>query len=99
MSLTGVILGTICQAMLGLFIFMVVAFAGTTHTETPLSTLQTSIINACFYLLPGLCVISALIVIFAYTKGAGSVTYWWYALPPTATLVFLVWLSTMVIDK
>lgn len=90
MSFTGVVLGTIGQLVLGYFLFMLVVFSGggAANGATP-GRWALGILNLSIYLLPGLCVLSAGIVIQLYRHGAGGGAYGWYALPLLATALYL----------
>lgn len=89
MSLWGVILGTFGQGLLGYMLFMVVAFSPTGSDN--LTPGQLNLLDLSLYLLPGSCLVSALIVLYGYRVGAGARIYWWYALPLLLTLIYVIY--------
>lgn len=97
MSLTWTVLGTIAQLLLAYFLFMVVVFsAGGIANGVTLGRVQLGILNLSVFVLPGLCVLSAAIVVFLHLRAGSATSYWWYAMPLGATLLYLayaVWLG------
>lgn len=93
MSLTWVIIDTIAQLMLAFFLFMLVAFSagGIVNRKEPLKPIQSSLLNLSIYLLPGLCLVSALLLICGYRNNWSTATYWWQLLPITATAIYLAY--------
>lgn len=87
MSSAWVIVGTIGQLFLGMFMLLITIFGGAgvvdhaSRAGRTLSSLQSGIIDWSIYLLPALCFASAGIVIYLYKHGGGVSSYWWY-LPP-----------------
>lgn len=97
MTLAWTLLGTIAQLTLALFLFMLVVFsAGGIANGMALGRLELGILNLSVFALPGLCVLSAAIVIVLHLRGGSAASYWWYAMPLAATLLYLayaVWLG------
>jgi hypothetical protein len=92
MSFGWTLAGTIAQLMLALFLFMVVVFsAGGIANGTSLDKFQLGVLNLSMYLLPALCVLSALVVVYLQWRGGGAMSYWWYAMPLVATMLYLVY--------
>jgi len=92
MSFGWTLAGTIAQLMLALFLFMVVVFsAGGIANGASLDKFQLGILNASMYVLPALCVLSALIVVYLQWHGGGAMSYWWYAMPLAATVLYLAY--------
>lgn len=93
MSLTWVIIGTIAQLMLAFFLFMLVAFSagGIVNRKEPLKPIQSSLLNLSIYLLPGLCLVSALLLIYGYRHEWNATTYWWHLLPIAAAAIYLTY--------
>jgi hypothetical protein len=90
MSLGWTVVGTIAQLMLALFLFMLVVFSASgVANDGSLGKFQLGILNLSIFLLPALCVLSALIVCMLHWRGAGAMAYWWYALPLVGTAVYL----------
>ena len=94
MSLIAVILGTIFQLALSLFLFMLAAFAGGGIVNgRNLSELQIKILDISLYVLPCLCLISAGIVIYQYTHGGTNNSFWWYSMPIVAAIIYIIYVS------
>jgi hypothetical protein len=92
MSFGWTLLGTIAQLMLAPFLFMFVAFsAGGIANGASLDKLQLGLLNLSMFLLPALCVLSALIVMYLQRHGGGVLSYWWYTMPLAATALYLVY--------
>ncbi|OOG51111.1 hypothetical protein [Rhodanobacter sp. C01] len=92
MSLTWTILGTISQLLLAYLLFMVVVFSATgIGNDDPLGKLQLNILNLSMYVLPALCAASAGIVVYLHRHGGSAASYWWYAMPLVATVLYLVY--------
>ena len=92
MSLFGVIVGTFGQLCLGMCLFMVAAFTGGGIANgNTLSSMQMAILNGALFVLPGLCAISAGIVIYACATHGSPHQYWWYVMPIAACAVYLVY--------
>jgi hypothetical protein len=96
MSLTWTVLGTFGQLLLAYVLFMLVAFsAGGLANGMTLGKLHSGILNASIFVLPGLCVASAVIVIGLHVAGASASAYAWYALPLAATAAYLAYLAAL----
>lgn len=94
MSLTWVVLGSMFQLALSVFLFMLAAFTGGGYASgRSLSDLQVLILDRSLYVLPGLCIISAGIVIYQYTQGGTNNSFWWYSMPIVATIAYMVFVS------
>ena len=94
MSLIGVILGSIFQLGLSVFLFMLAAFAGGGIVSgRNLSELQIRILDISLYALPCLCLISAGIVVYQYTHGGTNNSYWWYCMPIAAAIIYIIYVS------
>ena len=94
MSLTGIIVGSIAQLCLAMFLFMLAAFAGGGMANgRHLSDLQMKVLNIAIYLLPFLCLISAGIVLYCYTKGGTPGVYWWYSMPIVGAVIYCIYVS------
>lgn len=92
MSLLWVILGTIAQLMLAVFLFMVVAFsAGDIFNNDSLNKLQMTILNMSLFVLPGICILSAGMVIYYYIVGGSSTVYWWNIVPVISAALYLIY--------
>ncbi|HET7930857.1 MAG TPA: hypothetical protein VFL63_05670 [Rhodanobacteraceae bacterium] len=92
MSLAWTVLGTIGQLLLAYLLFMLVAFSGGGLVSgTSLGKRQRRILDLALFVLPGLCVASAIIVIGLQVGGAGAGAYGWYALPLAATAAYIAY--------
>lgn len=96
MAITWVIIGSIGQLMVAMFLFMLVAFsAGGIANGNSLSKRQMSVLNLSIYALPATCLLSAGIVIYFYCTGASVIAFWWHLLPLGATVAYLLFVSTI----
>jgi hypothetical protein len=92
MSFGWTLAGTIAQLLLALLLFMFVVFSASGIANAgSLSKLQLGILNASLYLLPALCVLSAIIVVYLQRHGGSAMSYWWYTMPLMATVLYLVY--------
>lgn len=92
MSFGWTLTGTILQLMLANGLFMLVAFSGGGLANgSKLGKWQMRILNGSLFLLPGLCVFSACLVLCLYWRGANAVAYAWYALPVLATVWYVAY--------
>ncbi|MGN6578697.1 MAG: hypothetical protein ACTHJ1_01755 [Bordetella sp.] len=92
MSLRGVILGTVLQIMLAYFFFMLVVFSAAGIANAGgLSKFQAGVLDFSIYALPATCLVSAGIVLCFYKSGAGPSSYWWYAAPLAALVLYFVY--------
>lgn len=89
MSSGWLILGTIVQLVLACFLFMVVVFSAAGMANA--SRFQLAVLNLSMYALPALCILSAGVVLYLYRHGGSAASYWWYALPLAATVLYLVY--------
>ncbi|GLQ96166.1 hypothetical protein [Dyella mobilis] len=96
MTLGWTLLGTIVQMGLVPFLFMVVVFsASSIGNDGSLGKFHTGLLNLCIFALPAISALSALIVIFLHWHGGGAESYWWYAMPVVATVLYLVYAITL----
>ncbi len=96
MSFGWTLAGTILQLMLANFLFMLVAFSGGgLASGGSLGKRRLGVLNLSLFLLPGLCVLSACIVIFLHWRGGGAISYAWYALPLVATAFYVVYVTVL----
>lgn len=96
MSLTWVIIGSLVQVMLAMFLFMLVGFSASSIVNSnSLSKLQMGVLNLSLYALPATCMLSAAMVIYYYCVGASARAYWWYLLPMLLAAVYLVYASLL----
>lgn len=92
MSFTGVIIGTLVQLGLAGFLFMATIFTGAgIGNVNQLSDAQMSVLTLSIYVLPGSCVVSGIIVWWAYRNQSGAIAYWWYALPLLLAAAYFVY--------
>ena len=92
MSIGWVVLGTILQLFLALFLFMFVGFtAGGIANGRSLRKYQSAILDLSLYFLPATCIICAGIVIYQYNNSGSVNSYWWYALPLLLTGCYLIY--------
>ena len=100
MALGWVIVGTIGQALLGVMLFLLVAFGfsavGTTHRPT---SFDFSVLNSAIYLLPASCIVSAVVVIVMYRLGANRFTYLWYMAPLLLFSGYLMYINMFIERK
>ena len=96
MSFGWTLAGTIAQLVLAPFLFMVVVFSASgIANSASLDKLALGILNLSMYLLPALCVLSALIVMYLHGHGGRAVSYWWYAMPFAGPLIYLGYIFTI----
>ena len=96
MTLLWIIIGTFLQLCFAYFLFMLAAFSGGGIANgNSLKPFQMAILNFSLYALPGLCVLSAGIVIVLYRQDAGASAYWWYAMPVIATVVYFKYVTRL----
>lgn len=89
MTLFWVVTGTVLQIFLAYFLFMLAAFAGGGLANgNSLKPIQIKILDMSLFALPGLCVLSAGIVIVLYNQGASANSYWWYLMPVIAAVTY-----------
>jgi hypothetical protein len=92
MSFGWTLIGTIAQLMLALFLFMVVVFSASGIANgASLGKFQMGVLNLSMYVLPALCVLSAIIVVYLHRHGGSAMSYWWYAMPLAATGLYLAY--------
>lgn len=92
MTFGWILLGTLGQLMLALFLFMLVAFsAGGLGAGARLGKTELRILNLSIYLLPALCVLSAAIVVGLYLRGGSAASYGWYALPLVGAALYIAY--------
>lgn len=92
MSFGWTLVGTIAQLMLALFLFMLVVFSASGIANgVSLGKLQLGILNASMFVLPALCVLSAIIVLYLQWNGGSAVSYGWYAMPLAATALYVIY--------
>ncbi|GLQ96167.1 hypothetical protein [Dyella mobilis] len=89
MSVVWTVLGTIVQLMLAPFLFMLVVFSASSIADA--GTVETGILNLSIFLLPALCVVSGLIVIYLHWRRRGAASYWWYGMPVVGTAAYLAY--------
>ena len=96
MSLGWTLTGTIFELVLAYMLFMLVAFSGGGMVSgRSLTRRQTGLLDLSLFMLPGLCVLSACIVIGLHWCGGGAVSYAWYALPLLATVLYFAYLASL----
>jgi hypothetical protein len=96
MSLGWVIAGTLGQAMLAFFLFMISVFAGGGMANgNSLSKSQILFLDISMLALPASCIVSAGVVIYLYNTGAGPLSYWWYGLPAVAVALYALFVSNI----
>ena len=97
MSWGWTLAGTLFEAALALFLFMLAAFAGGgLASGGTLSRRQMRVLDLSLLLLPGSCAFSACVVIVLHCFGAGSLSYAWFAMPLVATAFYLACLGVVV---
>lgn len=97
MSFGWTLLGTIGQLMLANLLFMLVVFsAGGIVTGNGLSRLEVKVLDLSMFALPGVCVLSALMVLFMHWRGGTAASYWWYAMPLAATALYLAYFTGLI---
>ena len=96
MSLVWVVVGSILQLFLAYFLFMLVVFSpASAASGEPLVRWQMALFNGAMYGLPGLCLVSAALVIYGYRAGWSTHAYWWYALPIVAATGFVLYVLSI----
>jgi hypothetical protein len=96
MSVVWTLLGTFAQVMLGMLMFMGVVFSASAFgNNASLSKFQVGVLTSFIYLLPALCALSALIVIYLHWRGGSATSYWWYAMPFAGPLIYLGYIFTI----
>jgi hypothetical protein len=97
MSIGCTLLGTFGQLMLAYLLFMLVAFsAGGIANGGQFHRFQMKILNLSLFVLPGACALSAVIVLCLHWGGGSAQSYWWYAVPLAATVLYLVYFQSLV---
>lgn len=92
MTVGWTLAGTVAQLMLAGFLFMMVVFsAAGIGNGVALGKLQLAIFNLSVFVVPALCVLSAGIVVYLHMHGGSASSYWWYAMPLGATVVYFVY--------
>lgn len=92
MSLGWVVAGTFGQGMLGMWLFMLVAFSGGSIANgQSLTKGQSLFIDIAILALPASCAVSAAAVIYLFITDGGALSYGWYALPVALAAVYLVY--------
>jgi hypothetical protein len=91
MALGWVIAGSIGQVLLSYFLFMLVAFsAGGMDRSVELRRISQAILSLSLYVLPASALLSAVIVICLYSRGASVSAFGWYALPLVAAACYVI---------
>ncbi|GAA3584731.1 DUF4198 domain-containing protein [Marinobacter xestospongiae] len=94
MTLMGVLLGTLAQLVFALLLFMLAVFAGASVANNrELAPRRLAMLNWAIYVLPGLCVVSAVVVIVSYLLDASAGYYLWYGLPLAGVLFYGIVIS------
>lgn len=89
--------GTVGQLMLGYFLFMLVVFSACGLGDGPrLGRLARAILDRSMYVVPGLCPLSAAIVIVLHRLGDGPASYLWYAMPLGGAALYLGYFAALV---
>ena len=89
MTLTWVITGSILEAILAIFLYMLAIFNGAGRANMGgLSKNKLKILNRAIFILPALCFVSLGIVIYLYNINSSAYSYFWYTLPLVATLFY-----------
>jgi hypothetical protein len=92
MSLGWVVAGTFGQGMLGMWMFMLVAFSGGGIANgNSLTKGQELFLDIAILALPASCAVSAIAVIYLYITDAGATAYWWYAMPVALMVLYCVY--------
>jgi hypothetical protein len=87
-----VVVGTLAQLMLGLFLFMLVVFSASSMDGVgKLAGVHSKILTLSLFGLPATCVVSAGMLIHLYRSGGGPSSWWWHAMPLAAAAVYLVY--------
>jgi hypothetical protein len=99
MSLGWVIAGTFAQGMLGMWLFMMAAFAGGGMANgNSLSKGQTRLLDLGLIAVPAACAVSAVAVIYLYITDASAAAYWWYAVPVVFGAAYF-WYATQLLPR
>jgi hypothetical protein len=90
-------LGTIAQGMLGLVLFMLVAFSGGGLANGgAIAEWELGVLNLSLLLLPALCALSAVIVIVLHLRSSSAVGYAWYLLPVVGAALYVGYVSFLM---
>jgi len=92
MKLLWVALAILFNCGLGMFLFMLVAFAGGGYANGGEKRYLIKFFDMALLGLPALCAIAVVMLIVAYFAGWGPGHYWWAALPLPFAIVFVVWM-------
>lgn len=98
MSLVWVIIAVIGQFFIGGMLGMLAIFAGTGATDTPLSAWQMDVLMAAMFVLPGLAVVSAVLLIYGYNHQWSGSTYLWQLLPLAGAALYVVFVLNLGAD-
>ncbi|GAA6170264.1 hypothetical protein [Sessilibacter corallicola] len=94
MSVLWIIIGTIFQLMLSMFIFMLAAVVGGSFANgNNLSESKLKVLNLSLFVLPGLCIVAAGIVIYQFFSGGTNNSYFWYGLPIIGVMLYFIFLK------
>jgi hypothetical protein len=92
MSLGWVVAGTFAQGMLGMWLFMLVAFSGGSIANgQSLTKSQSLFLDLAILALPASCAVSAIAVIYLFITDAGALSYAWYAMPVALAAAYWVY--------
>lgn len=87
-----VVVGTLAQLILGLFLFMLVVFSASSMDGVgKLARVHSKILTLSLFGLPATCVVSAGMLIHLYRSGGGPSSWWWHAVPLAAAAVYLAY--------
>lgn len=87
-----VVVGTLAQLMLGLFLFMLVVFSASSMDGVgKLARVHSRILALSLFELPATCVVSAGMLIHLYRSGGGPSSWWWHAVPLAAAAMYLAY--------
>ena len=96
MSWGWTLLGTVGQMMLALVLFMLAAFSGGgLASGRALRRGQLRVLDGALFALPGVCGLSAIVVLFLQWAGGGAWAYAWHALPLAATVLYLAYVGRL----
>lgn len=97
MSLPALLIGLLGQAVLALFLFMIVAFSagGTANTRT-LTETELAVLTASAWVLPGLCVVVGAALVVLYRSGAGPVWHTLHLVPVAAAVIYLLYTASLL---
>ena len=97
MSFGWTVAGTVGQLMLAYFLFMLVVFsAGGLAGGVRLGRRASMVLDKSMYVLPALCPLSAVIVIYLQRHGGGGASYLWYAMPLGGAVLYLGYFAALV---